>query len=275
MAVAAASRLGELQDRDGAATALRALAEGLAPDSTEVRQLVYLWGPASRPEALAWAERRAREAPAGQRAAWLAHLDYLGGNAQALRLLGQWRDALAMDPALARGAAALFYRAGPRTGAEPLLAAAIPQARDAAILGALGQAADAAALPRLALLAYGRALALRPGEASWRLAAARAAASAHRPEEAAQHYRQLIAEGRPTPALMLEVGDALRAMREAATARRLYTEALADTQDGRLRARLLARLGRRGEAEALLNRLLAAAPNDPELRAELLDLRAP
>jgi hypothetical protein len=271
--MAAAARLGELQDREGAVAAMRALAEGQPPDSAEVRQLIYLWGPAARPEALSWAERRAREAPPGQRAAWLAHLDYLGGTTQVLRLLGDWREALARDPALARTAATLFHRAGRGSNAEPLLAAAIQSAQDAATLGALGQAADAAALPRLALLAYGRALAQRPGEMAWRIAAARAAASAHRPEEAVQHYRALTSSGRATPELLLEAGDAMRATQQTAAARRSYSEALERTSDERLRARLLARLGRTAEAEALLTRLQRAAPDDLELRAELLELR--
>ena len=272
--LAAAARLGEMNDREGAGGALRALAEGQAPDSIEVRQLVHLWGPAGRMEALTWTERRAREAPAAQRGAWLAHLEYLGGTQPGLRLLADWRDSLASDPALARAAASLFYRAGRAAGAEPLLTPAIAVARDPAILAALGQAAEAAALPRLALAAYARALEQRPNEATWRLAAARAAASSHRPGDAAQHYRALVSNGRPEVEILLEAGDALRAVRETASARRLYAEALERAGTDRLRARLLARLDRGREAEALLTRLSAVAPNDPELRAEVLELRA-
>jgi len=269
----AAARLGELNDREGATAAMRALAEGLGPEATELRQLMYLWGPAARPEALSWTERRAREAPPAQRGAWLAHLDYLGGNAAGLRLLDDWRDSLSTDPAVARAAAALFYRAGQVPGGEAMLAGAISAARDPATLAALGEAANAAALPRLALAAYGRALAQRPGERDWQLAAARAAASSHRPEEAARHYREVMASGRATPEVMLEAGDALRGIGEGVSARRIYGEALTRAGNDRLRARLLARLDRPQEARALLERLLQASRGDPELRAELMELQ--
>ena len=269
----AAARLGEMNDREGATAAMRALAEGLGPEAAEVRQLIYLWGPAARPEALSWAERRAREAPPAQRGTWLAHLDYLGGNAAGLRLLHEWRDSLSADPAVARAAAGLFYRAGQVPGGEALLAGAISAARDPATLVALGEAANAAALPRLALTAYGRALAQRPGERDWQLAAARAAASSHRPQEAARYYREVLASGRAAPEIMLEAGDALRGIGEGVSARRMHEEALSRAANDRLRARLMARLDRTQEARVLLERLLETSSGDPELRAELMELR--
>ena len=167
----------------------------------------------------------------------------------------------------------LFTEPGSDAVEEALLAGAISAARDPAALAALGEAANAAALPRLALTAYGRALAQRPGEREWQLAAARAAASSHRPQEAARYYREVLASGRAAPEIMLEAGDALRGVGEGVSARRIFGEALTRAANDRLRARLMARLDRTQEARVLLERLLQTSPSDPELRAELMDLQ--
>ncbi len=267
--LAASARLTEVGDRAGAVAALTLLATGKPPGSDVVRQLVFLHGPAASAAGLQWVLGRAQNAPAAERAAWLGHLDYMGGTRRAVALLGEWSSQLATDESLARQAGTIFFRAGLSREAAPLLEGAISAARNPAVLAALGAAAEAANQPRLMMLAFEAALNQRPEQRDWRVAAARAAAAAQRPERAAQHWRHVT---RPNGQEALEAGDALRDAGQHADARRLYLAALVDARNDRLRARVLGRLGRVEEARDILDRLLAQRPNDAELRADRLEL---
>ena len=52
----------------------RALAQDAPPDSPDVAQLLFMWGPRPRPAALDWLESRARAAAEPQKALWMQHL---------------------------------------------------------------------------------------------------------------------------------------------------------------------------------------------------------
>ena len=82
-----ASRLLELGDKRSAEQELLKLAAAAPPDSPDVSQLLYLWGPRPGLAALDWLEQRGRSASGASRAAWMRHLINLGSASRAVRLV--------------------------------------------------------------------------------------------------------------------------------------------------------------------------------------------
>jgi Tfp pilus assembly protein PilF len=73
-----AFQLIDLGRKDWAAAILQNLAQSANPDSQDVADLLFLWGPKPPPAALDWLEQRSREATGPERAAWWNHLLDLG-----------------------------------------------------------------------------------------------------------------------------------------------------------------------------------------------------
>src|SRR3989454_1464200 len=82
-----ASRLLELGDKGSAEQELLKLAAAAPPDSPDVSQLLYLWGPRPGVAALDWLEQRGRSAPAASRGPWMRHLINAGAASRAVRLV--------------------------------------------------------------------------------------------------------------------------------------------------------------------------------------------
>ncbi len=64
--------------KEWALAIFRDLAQTAKPDSTDVANLLFLWGPKPGADAVAWLEQRARESTGSERAAWWSHLLELG-----------------------------------------------------------------------------------------------------------------------------------------------------------------------------------------------------
>jgi len=90
-----AYRLLELGDKQVTIEAFQRLAAHAAPDSDDVKTLLYLWGPRPDEAAMAWLTERARRASAAEQAAWLELLLERGGAAQVADILGAAPTALA------------------------------------------------------------------------------------------------------------------------------------------------------------------------------------
>ncbi len=67
--------------------ALLELARDAPPESRDVSQLLFLWGPRPAPPALNWLEARARSSSGAERAAWMNHLTNAGAPRRAIAVM--------------------------------------------------------------------------------------------------------------------------------------------------------------------------------------------
>jgi len=274
-----AFRLLESGDKASAERIFRSLAATARPDSAEVRQLLFLWGPRPGPERLAWLEERARRAGGEEKAAWMRALTERGGAARAVAVYRATEAGTASEATRDAYLAALG-----RLGNRSALAAALREE--------LRRPASAARLQHLANLAG-------------------ATGDAALEEEA---LRALVAVGGGTPRAQRQLGMAAYRSRDLATAERLLTRFTAttggdyethfilgeirskqrdstgarkhyqqailalDSASGRnsharaVRAVVLNRLGYAREAMRLYETLLAERPQDRNLRADYVAL---
>lgn len=273
-----ASRLVELNDRDGAVGILRASAAGKPPASAEVEQLMFLWGPRAAREAVAWTRDQALAAPLQAVPKWLDHLAYLGDPGTVVSVVERRPSALSASAAAVRAYGAALVGAHARAKAE--LGGAIAAASSPDVLKALAQLALDTGQNASAWHAASLAASASPSDPQALLLAAEAAAGMRRSEDAARFYTQVLALAPQPVDVCIDAGDALLAAKRLAEGRKVLQAALArlpsepsTLADARLRARSLMLLSRDDEAARLLTEWLARFPGHPGLRADLLQAR--
>ena len=274
---ALASRLLELNDRSGAVDVMLAVASGKQPGSTEVEQLMYLWGPRDAPGAVAWTTDRALAAPLADVPKWLEHLAYLGDPKAVISVSERRPMVFAQSAAAVRTYGAALVAADSK--ATPDLRAAIASASAGDQLTALAQLALDTKQPALAWQAARASLVASPGSTATLSLAAQAASALHRSDDAASLYLQLLATGPQPTEVYVDAGDALIAAKRIVDGRKLLETALArlaadpsTVGAARLKARALTLLGRNKEASALLKAWLARLPNHAGLQADAIQL---
>ena len=269
-----AFRLLEAGDKRAAERALRGLAATALPESPDVRQLLFLWGPRPGAEQLAWIEARTLAASGAEQGAWMRILTDRGAPARAIAV----------------------YRAGakhevPETTIEAYLAALeVQDDRDAIAVGVreeLSRAQSTGLWRRLARMAARVGDAALERQAIERLVAAgEGGADAQRRLGVLAHLRRehdtaerlllsfVATTGGDDESWMI-LGDIATRRRDHAMARQRYAESLQRLEASRetfrsrvVRAHLLHRLGREAEAARLYEALLAQSPRDQSVRAD-------
>ncbi|MDR6114644.1 MULTISPECIES: hypothetical protein [unclassified Sphingomonas] len=260
-----AERLLALGARDDAIALLRRAVAGQSPVSPEGQRLLYLMGPRPAPADREWLRQQAQSGPADEQGRWLAAYAERDSPAAALAFVQRHPLAGRTDIALLR--LGLAQAAGERGAARAAMATLLD-----------GRPLDPATLRRVSAWAGGleptqaRALAERRVAAGMagprdRLDLAWAAWNAGDAARTRDLLRDHLAETPGDLSALRLMADAQARLGGAAAARPWLERALAQAPAGRVRAELLDRLGRRGEALALVTDLRRAAPRDTELAA--------
>jgi len=270
-----ATRLLALGGKAMAEPAYRRLAAGQPPDSPEVSELLFLWGPAPTASQVDWLAERARNAAPADRAAW-ARLMLERGTPERVLTLVENLPPAAVTPALDQ-----IYidalsqgRAGNRLNAA--IGRAVARDAPAAQIVALGTLADNEGQPRIAATAWNALLARDPNSVPALRGLARAAFAEGRRREAVGYYQRLLGRDPGTWTDHYQLGELLLARGERAAARPEQEKALAmidaardpDPAAATARAHLLYRLGRTDEALAAYEVLRRARPRDKDLLAD-------
>ncbi len=133
------------------------LSANAGPDSDDVAQLLYVWGPRPRPEEMDWIETRARSAPSDEMRQWFRILRERGGSARIVRLGKATMSRPAADPERI-AIAPVYLRAllenGEKAEGEELLAELIESAEEPKQLLDYADTAFANGFVELAQTAY-------------------------------------------------------------------------------------------------------------------------
>lgn len=229
------------------------LAASASPDSPDLRELLFLWGPRPERAALDWLEHRAKSAATAQEmAAWLSILATKGGASRVVKLVDKangWQDALRDVLILA------LQKSGPapRLGAEISTALQLEQNPDRLV--SYAQAAEAARLVDVAKKAWARVLDLAPEHPEALRRAAALAAAQGNPARTADLLGRLLAVAEGDFDVYYQYADALVSLGRKSEARPYLETALAKlrarptpgAQDHLIEARILGLLGRSPE----------------------------
>jgi cellulose synthase operon protein C len=269
-----AFRLLEAGDKPVAERVFRGLAATAAPESPDVRQLLFLWGPRPSAEQLAWIEARAIAAGGAEQAAWMRILTDRGAPARAIVVYraGAKRDAL--EATIEAYLAALEMQ-DDRGAMVAAVREELPRAQSAGVWRRLARMAARGGDTALERQAIERLVAAGEGGAE---AQRRLGVLAHLRRDQDTAERLLLGfvatTGGDEESWMI-LGDIATRRRDHATARQRYAEALQRLEASRetfrsrvVRAHLLHRLGREAEAAQLYEALLAESPRDQSVRAD-------
>ncbi|MBN9524627.1 MAG: tetratricopeptide repeat protein [Alphaproteobacteria bacterium] len=271
-----AGRLLALGGKAMAEPVYRRLAAGQPPDSPDVAELLFLWGPAPTAGELAWLTDRARNAAPASRDAWARLLLERGAPERVLSLV----EALppeAVTPALDQvyvEALAQGGRAGNRIGLA--IQRAIVRNAPTAQLVALGTLAEGEQVTGAANAAWNAILARDPDSGPALRGLARLAFAEGRRRDAIALYQRLLTRNAGTWPDHYQLGELLLARGDRAAARPEQQKALAlidaerkpDPAAATARAQLLYRLGRTDEALAAFEAQRRARPRDKDLLAD-------
>ncbi len=276
----AAFRLLDLGAKPVAEQAFSLLAQDARPDSPDVQQLVFLWGPRPPERGLEWLSRRARTAETGpERAAWLQLLNDVGATARTIALVAPRPPVSGADPVLAPYVNALIAERGFDEVGQ-LLSRLIPPTDETQPLLQMADWAEQAARPDVAVQAWDKLLDRLGDDPDRLLQAGRTFAFAGRAEKAVgvldRYFRVADAEGRADHRPWYYYGLSLSAMNRQQEARAAYREMLEriaakeenDFETRRRKATGLSAIGADEEAIAVYEGLVAERPTDRSLLAD-------
>lgn len=253
--------------RADAMAVLRHAAAGQPTDAPAAQRLLYLMGPRPGSDDLAWLKQQSLQGNASQQRAWLARYAERDRPGEALAFLSRHPLASQTDVLLMR--LSLARTAGNDAAGRAVLTALLDgRALDPAQLGALSAAAPARIEPAQAAAIAKRRVASGVAAPRDQLDLAWTAWNAGDVKGAAK-WLDAHLETAPTdlPALRL-MADVQARIGGDRKARPWLERALAQTPaDGKARAELLERLGRRAEAVALVETLRAETPRETSLAA--------
>jgi uncharacterized protein (TIGR02996 family) len=235
----------DLGDKTEAIQALEINAADESPESDDVDELLFLWGPAPPPEEMNWLKDRARHAPVKYRKEW---------------------DQLVADRSGGTGDESSPLPVGGTTGAEEAFRTA-EAARDKGDL-------------KSALASYKAALAADPGNPAIARELALVELDLRHFDDAQKHLDLFYANAPADSEADFSYGEILTHESRKAEAMSYYQRALdrivavpAPSYDEQvMKADLLARLGRFDEAGQEYQTLLAAHPHDHAVRADYADM---
>lgn len=252
---------------------LMQLADGSPPGSSKVRELMFFWGPRLDAKALAWLNRQLAAAPVADREGWLRLLL----DASAADLVIAWFESQG-DPGAVPGR--LYVEALAATGqpqkAARAISSALPVERDPAVLRRYASiASDGGDLP-LAERAWASLLAVVPDDEPALRGRGLILFSQRRFPEAETDLRRYLRVRQDDHEASYAYAEVMTNLKRLEEAKEHYRNALALIAALRdrpysaqlTRAMCLQRLGRKEEAVAAFQQLLAAYPTQRGLRAD-------
>jgi Tfp pilus assembly protein PilF len=245
----------------------RDLAANAAPDSPDVSQLLYLWGPRPRVSEIDWIAARAEAASGQQREAWMRHLVDAGAPRRALDVGKNSFSPAYLDALVA---------AADGSGLNDAVVTRVAATSSPDELRRLGNAALQLGQRPAMRAAFGKLLTLAPDdqEALRRLGALDFAES--RFADARARLERYAAGGGADPESLFYLGELLTRERDMPAARGYFERSLAAVarvpQPGpelqAIRALALHRVGRLDESFAAFEALMKAQPRNTQLRAD-------
>jgi cellulose synthase operon protein C len=266
-------RLLDSGDRDGAEAAFLSLARTAGPDSADVKELLYLWGPRPPAAALEWLEARTAASTGDERSEWIAHLTASGAAGRAVRI---GAGTAAWTPKLADAWLRALQASGDRAALERALGGRIAAETDPERVRRMARVAASEGCATAALAGFERLLELCPGDGEALREAGKAAYAAGRYQVARRALGGAAEAGAADGEAHFYLGELLASERHPREARREYERALGQLnrvgektyRTRKLEANLLFRLGRRAESRRLYETLLKERPDDRHLRAD-------
>ncbi|OSM04922.1 hypothetical protein [Magnetofaba australis] len=142
--------------------AFQMLAQDADPDSVDLAQLLFLWGPRPDKEAIAWLEQRARaeQSDPAKRAAWVNHLTQLGAADRAALVVEARMPPAGQGGVLLDRYIEALVELNDTARLDKALRREIPRVNDVKQLKALSTIAEAQNLPLTAAIGYDRVLSL-------------------------------------------------------------------------------------------------------------------
>ncbi|MDH5393522.1 MAG: hypothetical protein OEY11_10080 [Gammaproteobacteria bacterium] len=251
------------------------LAEAEGPDGQNLQQLLYIWGPMPGEKALDWLQARSRKSPTGQLAGWWQHLLQAGGSERVAAMTSSY---IGVDiPAEAED---VLVHALTLTGGGDALALQLQtQAKktDASIrLEQLAVIAGSAGLAETAEAIWQRLLDLQPMNTKAMKALGIAAFNRGEMPKAETLLSQVLRLSAADWESSFYLGEVFLADARQSEARSSFAKSLhfietdSDTSKRKriARAYLLYRLGKIDESMNRYETLIAAYPEDLDLRAD-------
>lgn len=260
-----AERLLALGAREDAIALLRRAATGQPIGSPVAQRLLWLMGPRPAAADRDWLRAQALSAPAAEQPDWLAAYAEREAPATALSVAAKHPLAGRTDVALLRLqlAQAVHDRGAARQAMAALLDGRMLEPATLKRISASAEGID----PQQARTLAERRIAAGMAGPRDRLDLAWAAWNAEDAARTRDMLRDHLADAPDDVAALRLMADAQSRLGGATAARPWLERALARTPGGRARAELLDRLGRHGEALALVEALRRDAPRDGELAA--------
>lgn len=266
-----AYRLLQLGDKQVTIEAFQRLAAAAAPDSDDVKTLLYLWGPRPDVPAMEWLAARARHASTSEQAAWLTLLLERGGATRVTDILGASATPLEVPQlkVYVQALAALERW----DDIKPHLPAALEAASEPQELENIAAWAERLGMRELSERAWRTLLAQRPEHPQALLTLGLRGYAARRYGEAVNLLRTYLDTHDDNAEVHYFLAEALRESgrdSDAAThferaAQALAGEAPVPTRQRVLRALALNRLGKIDQAIAELDQLHRSFPTDRQI----------
>lgn len=280
---AASFRLLDIGAKPQAETGFRMLAETAPPESPDVRQLVYLWGPRPPQRGIAWLSGRALAADGAEKAGWLGLLNDVGAYTETIAVAGGTEFADATDPVLKPLAEAMLVRREFDALGRLLAPLVDPTGDEQALLRIADWAAQS--LQRdVEVRTWDKLVASYGNDPEKLLAAGRAFTFAGRAQRAVdaldRFFRVASAEQRADHKPWYYQGQSLSALNRPVEAREAYRQMLAridanradDFESRRMKATGLQAIGEDEQAIGVYEQLLAERPDDRSLVADFVAL---
>lgn len=254
----------------------KALAETAAPNSPDVKQLLFLWGPRPASNNRMWLLERARASAGEQRAEWTKHLVNAGGAQEAIRL--------AEGKPMKDNMFAVYLEALEELDDETVIASAITQRLktedNPGRLLHYGTLAEDHSQLKLAEAAYTKLINVRPDD-KWAIRKlGRLSFDQSRWEESRGYFERLLNKTNEDWAINFYYAESIFLLGKTFKARLFFRRALkllkktpSPTSSMQMaQAHCLHRLGQNKEARVIYEDLQKIYPNDKRVRVKYISL---
>jgi len=254
----------------------KTLAETAAPNSPDVEQLLFLWGPRPAPEKRMWLLERAIASAGEQRAEWTKHLVNAGGAQEATQL--------AEGERMTDNMFAVYLEALEELDDETVIASAITQRlkteHNPDRLFRYGTLAGNHNQLELAEAAYTKLLDVRPDD-KWAIRQlGRLSFDQSRWEESRDYFERLLNKTDDDWVTNFYYAEAIFLLGKTSKARSFFQRALdllgktsSPTASMKMaQAHCLHRMGKNKEAQAIYENLLKVHPDDKKVRVKYISL---
>ena len=266
----------ELGDKLLAERVYMDLAANAPAESPEVGQLLYIWGPRPEPFGLQWVEERARSAHGEQRLAWLERLLDMGATERVLKMGQNDLASLGYSGEPVEFQMDILQREEDYPRLRLVLTQAIRDSQSVEQLRRHIRRADQVGFTDLALEAYRRILAIAPDDPDMLRRLGLLAYQEERWEDAFDMLGRYLKNNSGDVESNYFYAELLTRRNQRLLAAPYYRRVIQllaaepelDMRNASVRAQSLYRLGERDNAILAFQKLLAAYPDNPDLRAD-------